>query len=82
MQSASKRLATAGLTFALTLPGVAAANADVEKQTADRPGSATSVWRIPVGMPAPIGADATLLAIAEVVGDCLAGSLPAPVTEP
>src|SRR5260370_3445544 len=34
MQSASKRLATAGLTFALTLPGVAAANADVEKQTA------------------------------------------------
>src|SRR3981081_667150 len=35
MQSASKRLATAGLTFALTLPGVAAANADVEKQTAD-----------------------------------------------
>jgi len=35
MQSASKRLATAGLSFALTLPGVAAANADVEKQTAD-----------------------------------------------
>src|SRR3977135_3591651 len=35
MQSASKRLAMAGLTFALTLPGVAAANADVEKQTAD-----------------------------------------------
>src|SRR5216683_3354082 len=32
---ASKRLAMAGLTFALTLPGVAAANADVEKQTAD-----------------------------------------------
>src|ERR1700686_3965915 len=35
MQSASKRLAMAGLTFALTLPGVAAANADVEKQTSN-----------------------------------------------
>ena len=35
MQIASKRLAFAGVIFALALPGVAAANADVEKQTAD-----------------------------------------------
>jgi PQQ-dependent dehydrogenase (methanol/ethanol family) len=35
MQSTSKRLAFAGVIFALALPGVAAANADVEKQTAD-----------------------------------------------
>src|ERR1700692_4277190 len=35
MQSASQRFATAGLNLSLTLPGVAAANADVEKQTAD-----------------------------------------------
>jgi aspartyl-tRNA(Asn)/glutamyl-tRNA(Gln) amidotransferase subunit A len=53
-----------------------------------QPALSLPAGRTPAGLPvglqlaAPIGADATLLAIAEVVGDCLAGSLPAPVTEP
>ncbi|MEN3270326.1 amidase family protein [Pseudonocardia sp.] len=53
-----------------------------------QPALSLPAGRTPAGLPvglqlaAPIGADATLLAIAEVVWDCLAGSLPAPVTEP